>query len=359
MGRKLAYPLPVPSLSIPEVVVPGIANYPWSIWMLWALEERMLCLGWAAEWFHDPIAARAAKADLQALARWPEYRQLPIPDLASAHAGRILCNAVNHWRWPDESLRRSLREACRRHAESVLGASDKFWVAVQDKNDILGRQAPHELLPNIPVIGTTVAAMTAAIAGHPAAARLGARARILFEATLDLRARGFTEAVAYDGYVLDFVADWLGTLPAGDRAAIVAHPRFEEYLEQSYMLGTTGSGGKPGGTVRTSSRADALPPLGPGQAALDSPRPGAELALGAIFPGSCCGATPWRPCTAPQEPRLPRRLAPAPSMPITRRCSAAAGMPRTWPWPSPAALRPWATFNPTAERSCSARGDTG
>ena len=174
VGRKLAYPLPVPSLSIPEVVVPGIANYPWSIWMLWALEERMLCLGWAAEWFHDPIAARAAKADLQALARWPEYRQLPIPDLASAHAGRILCNAVNHWRWPDESLRRSLREACRRHAESVLGASDKFWVAVQDKNDILGRQAPHELLPNIPVIGTTVAAMTAAIAGHPAAARLGA-----------------------------------------------------------------------------------------------------------------------------------------------------------------------------------------
>ncbi len=127
VGRKLAYPLPVPSLSIPEVVVPELADYPWTIWMLWALEERTLCLGWAAEWFHDPIATRAARADLEALARWPEYRQYPKPDLGSAHAGRILFNAVTHWHWPDESLRRSLREACRRHAESVLDASDRFW----------------------------------------------------------------------------------------------------------------------------------------------------------------------------------------------------------------------------------------
>ncbi len=34
------------------------------------------------------------------------------------------------------------------------------------------------------------------------------------------------------------------------------------------------------------------------------------------LPGSCCGATPWRPCTAPEEPRLPRRLAPAPRCPL-------------------------------------------
>jgi len=243
VGRKLAYPLPVPSLSIPAVVVPDIADYPWTIWMLWALEERILCLGWAAEWFQDRIAARAAKADLEALARWPEYRQYSKPDLGSAHAGRILCNAVTRWHWPDEPLRQSLREACRRHAESVLGASDKFWGATRDKNDILRQKAPHELLQNIPVIGTIVAAMTAAIAGHHAAAHLGTRARILFEATLDLRARGFTEAVAYDGYVLDFIADWLGAIPPSDRAAIVEHPRFDEYLEESYMLGAPGAAG--------------------------------------------------------------------------------------------------------------------
>ncbi len=49
--------------------------------------------------------------------------------------------------------------------------------------------------------------------------------------------------MAYDGYVLDFIADWLGTIPPGDRAAIVEHPRFEEYLEQSYMLGAPGAAG--------------------------------------------------------------------------------------------------------------------
>ncbi|MGA2032765.1 MAG: heparinase II/III family protein [Thermoguttaceae bacterium] len=243
IGRKLAYPLPVPGLCVPEVAVPGLADYPWTIWMLWALEERILSLGWAAEWFHDPLAARAAGADLEALAHWPEYRQYPKPDLSSAHAGRILFNAATRWHWPDESLRRSLCEACRRHTESVLGASDKFFGAVEDKNDILRRQSPHELLANIPVIGTIGAALTAAVAGHPAAARLSARVRSLFAATLDLRARGFTEAVAYDGYVLDFIADWLGTLGAGDRAPIVEHPRFDEYLEESYMLGAPGAAG--------------------------------------------------------------------------------------------------------------------
>ena len=127
VGRRLTYPLPLASLSIPDVVVPGIADYPWTVWMLWALEERILSLGWAAEWFRDPTFARAAAADLEALARWPEYRQYPKPDLGSAHAGRILFNAVTRWQWPSEPLRRSLREACRRHVESVLGVADKFW----------------------------------------------------------------------------------------------------------------------------------------------------------------------------------------------------------------------------------------
>jgi hypothetical protein len=121
--------------------------------------------------------------------------------------------------------------------------ADKFWDAARDKHDILSRNAPHELLHNIPVISTIVAALTAAVAGHSAAARLGTRARILFEATLDLRARGFTEAVGYDGYVLDFIADWLGTLPPRERAALVEHPRFEEYLDESTMLSAPGAVG--------------------------------------------------------------------------------------------------------------------
>ena len=222
-----AYPLPVPGLSIPEVVVPGIADYPWTVWMLWALEERILA-GLGGRVVPRPgrrPGGRGRPGSLGPLARVPPVSQARP---SSAHAGRILVNAVTRWHWPGESLRRSLREACRCHAESVLGAAETFWLAVRDKSDILGRQSPHEWLQNIPVIGAIVAAMTAAVAGHHEAVRLSTLARALSRRRSTSCARGFTEAVAYDGYVLDFIADWLGTLPAGDRAAVVEHPRFEE-----------------------------------------------------------------------------------------------------------------------------------
>jgi hypothetical protein len=74
--RRLAYPLPVQSLSIPAVPVPTIADYPWSIWMLWELEERVHSLGWAAEWFKNEEFARSAVRDLEALTAWPKYCQL-------------------------------------------------------------------------------------------------------------------------------------------------------------------------------------------------------------------------------------------------------------------------------------------
>lgn len=241
VGRKIAYPLPVPSLSLPDVPIPGIASYPWATWLLWTLEERITALGWAAEWFHDAPARQAAAADLAALAQWPEYRQYATPDLSAGHAGRILATAVTRWAWVPEDLRHELREACRRHAESIIPASDKVHAAVRTADDVLSRSAPQGLLHNIGLIGTIGAALTAGAVGHPAADSLNARVLALFGAALELRATGFSEGVAYDGYVLDFLADWLGTLPEGDRRAILDHPNFEHYLEQSYMLAAPGA----------------------------------------------------------------------------------------------------------------------
>jgi hypothetical protein len=74
--RKLAYPLPLKSLSIPSVPVPTISDYPWSIWMLWALEERVQSLGWAAEWFKNEEFSRAASRDLEGLSAFPSFHQL-------------------------------------------------------------------------------------------------------------------------------------------------------------------------------------------------------------------------------------------------------------------------------------------
>ncbi|NLY02259.1 MAG: hypothetical protein GXY83_39745 [Rhodopirellula sp.] len=241
VGRKIAYPLPLPELVIPEVLVPSIAVYPWATWLLWTLEERIDCLGWTAQWFGDEQARLAATADLAALARWPTYQQYTSPDLSSAHAGRILWTASTRWGWLNDDLRRSVREACVRHVEAVLPASDKLYASVRTKEDVLGRESPHTLLHNIPLIGTVGAALTATAVGHSAAAVLNARVQALFGAVLDLRSQGYSEGVAYDGYVLDFVADWLAALPAAEQSAILDHPNLNHYLEQSYMLGAPGA----------------------------------------------------------------------------------------------------------------------
>ena len=241
IGRKIAYPLPLPNLVIPEVRVPGIPAYPWATWLLWTLEERIDCLGWAAEWFGDEQARQAAAADLAALARWPTYQQSAKPGLSSAHAGRILWTASTRWGWLGEDLRRSVREACVHHVEAVLPASDKIFASVRTKEDVLRRDAPHALLHNIPLIATVGAALTAAAAGHSAASLLNARVQALFGAVLDLRTKGHSEGVGYDGYVLDFVADWLATLPEPERAAVLDHPNLNHYLEQSTMLGAPGA----------------------------------------------------------------------------------------------------------------------
>ena len=239
--RRLAYPLPVTGLSLPSVRVPTIPVYPWATWMTWALEERICCLGWAAEWFADKRARRAAERDLEALASWPEYRQYGGPDLSSAHAGRILWRAYTQWRWLDEPLRRQIQLACGRHVENVLPESDRLHGKISSKEALRQSPAPHRKIHNIPFIGTVGAALTASVARHAGAARLGQRLAAIFGTILDLRAEGVVEGVSYDGYILDFVADWLSTLPADERAAYLGHASFPEYLQESYMLAAPGT----------------------------------------------------------------------------------------------------------------------
>jgi hypothetical protein len=232
VGRQLAYPLPLKSLPVPDVPVPGIASYPWATWLSWTLEERIGALGWAAEWFADGEARNAAATDLAALTAWPHYET----GLCSAHTGRILWTAATRWTWVGGDLRHKLREACRRHMEPGLAASEKLVGTAATKVDILRQKTPHARLHNIGLISTVGAALTAAAAQHPARSVLNARVTALFEAVLELRAGGFSEGVAYDGYVLDFIADWLGTLPEKDRSPILEHPHLGHFLDESIML---------------------------------------------------------------------------------------------------------------------------
>jgi hypothetical protein len=238
--RTLAFPLPVTDLSLRNVQVPTISGYPWATWMTWELEERVNTLGYAAEWFRDDTFAAAATRDLEALAAWPAYRQYEQPDLSSGHAGRLLWTAYTKWRWLPAATREKIRAACARHAEDVLPYSRKHYGPVTTAQDILALPAPHSKLANIPLIGTIVAALTAGVAGHPAAPELNRLVAAVMGAILELRSTGYTEGVAYDGYILDFLADWLETIRAGAREPILSHPNFGHFLEQSYMLGAPG-----------------------------------------------------------------------------------------------------------------------
>jgi hypothetical protein len=239
--RALAYPLPVSSLSLPTVPVPTIKEYPWATWMLWALEERVHSLGWAAEWTRREEFRRAAARDLEALAGFPQFCQYAMPDLSSGHAGRLLWTASRKWSWVGESLRAKLRGACRRHADELVPLVEKQFGALRSKQDFLALQEPFRKLANIPLIGTVGAALTARVAAHPSAAELDRRVHAIFGAILDLRSSGHSEGVAYDGYILDFIADWLHALPPADRAGVLSHPNLAHFLDESYMLAAPGA----------------------------------------------------------------------------------------------------------------------
>ncbi len=238
--RQLAYPLPVRDLSLPSVPVPSLSSYPWATWMTWTLEERVHTLGWASTWLEDGEARHLVEQDLLALAEWPSYAQYKGPDLSSAHAGRVMWAAATTWAWLGSTARKALETACGRHVDELMPGYEKRYGKIDDKSKVLAAKSPSRLVHNIPLIGTIGAALTASVAGHKARARLNRSVAALFGAVLDLRSDGHGEGVAYDGYVLDFIGDWLEVASRQERASILEHPNLRHYLEESYMLSAPG-----------------------------------------------------------------------------------------------------------------------
>lgn len=239
--RKAAYPLPVRRLHILQWPAGDIRGYPWSIWLLWALEERLDCLGQAAMWFDDAAAKETAARELAALAEWPSYRQYGQPDLSLGHAARLLWTAYTQWSWPADELREKIAASLQRLFDDARPLADKLYGAFKSKEDILALPKPHEALHNIPLIGTVGAALAAHATGREEASILDERLSALVGALLDARRDGFSEGAAYDGYVMDFIAAWLSCLPKDRRAPFLEHPRFEDALEQSYHLAAPGT----------------------------------------------------------------------------------------------------------------------
>lgn len=234
--RKLAYPLPVTSVDNPPLRVEDRFSYPWEIWMIWELEERINSLGWAAEWTGDECFRELAARDLDALAGWEKYNVWENPHLSVGHAARIMTAALDNWSWLPNNLREKLVAACRRlvdnHAEWLRAGRLELVSA----EELLER----DLLHNIPVIATFGMSMAARAAGHPLRGELERHCLALALSQLEYRERGGTEAVSYDGYVLDFVADWLNGAPEASREAVLSHPVLGEMLAQAAYLALPG-----------------------------------------------------------------------------------------------------------------------
>ncbi|MFH1738264.1 MAG: heparinase II/III family protein [bacterium] len=241
IGRTVAYPLPIKSTSIPEFPVPDIDNYPWATWMTWELEERVNCLGWVGEWLNRDGARKAVSLDLAALADWPSYRQYNSPDLCLGHAARILCLSYRRWNWLGVDLKQKIRDAFRRIVADVYPLFLEKYGVYCRKEDLLNAENPNRIVHNIPMIGSFGLAFAATMIDNSPVAEINERLLVLLEALFELRKDGHSEAVAYDGYMLDFVADWLSILSEEQRESVLRNSQLKGYLEESYMLGAPGN----------------------------------------------------------------------------------------------------------------------
>jgi hypothetical protein len=239
--KRLAIPLPV-SGPLPQghSVRAFFSSYSWLIWLFWALEDRVIALGEFVNQTGDIAARSAVEADLSALAAWETYRELAYPDLTYAHAVRILSTAITRWDWIEDARRTVLRDALWRAVDEALPLSDRVYGRFDSKAVLLATSQPHEHLHNILLIGTCAVAWAARIVEHPASTEVNARAAVVLSAMLDSRRRGFTEGVSYDGYVLDFLADWLTVLDPATRDEILLHPGFIGLVEQAIDLAVPG-----------------------------------------------------------------------------------------------------------------------
>jgi hypothetical protein len=253
IGRRLAFQIPATGFTEPELEVPGIPDYPWEIWFSWELEERINCLGWNAQWLNDHRSATEAAHELRALAAWGNWTPNHRLDLCLGHLSRTLWQAYSHWTWMEPSLRDSIGAALNRlAAQSLPWGSSKYGSLDVIRKAETGPEA-HTQVHNIPFIGLIGAAL-AANARHTAEAPyFNERIQGLLALLFQLRKGGYSEGVAYDGYLLDFLTCWLESLPLASRQKLLKEHDFRSFFQESVALAA------PGELVQVAEIADVEP----------------------------------------------------------------------------------------------------
>jgi len=225
--QRLAISLPLSGHPTNLSSVRGFPGYPYAVWVLWALEERILSLGWEVELNGSSESRAAVERDLMGLCHW-KFLPENVPSLWSSHLVRILIAARN-WNWPDRKLREALQATLIRLVEHFAEAGTP-------------QEPPNHIqFANIPVIVNLGWAIGAAEVAH-ASTRI-ARDHLMakLRVWLDQGVAGHCEGACYDGYVADFLMDFTRQdSDAPDRKALLDHPRLRQILEEIGGLGAPG-----------------------------------------------------------------------------------------------------------------------
>lgn len=235
IGRRLAFPLGFEKIPQPALPVPGIPDYPWEIWMAWEIEERLNSLGWAAKWFNDSAASLQAGRELEAIARWPEFTPNGRLDLCLGHTARTLCQAYAEWGWLNPRTREAVGSALDRLVAQAAPWVEARYGSVRSAPELLASREAQSQVHNIPFIGLIGAALAANARRSDVAPSLNDKVAVLLDVLMTLRHQGYSEAVAYDGYLLDFLTCWIQSLPADLKKSILDRYDFKAFLNESLM----------------------------------------------------------------------------------------------------------------------------
>jgi hypothetical protein len=221
IGFPLAFALPVDHrpTDFPRDI-PGVPDYPWLIWLAWALEERWHSLHAAWRLLGDGESGALVQSELAALARWESFDSDGDTAglMTATFAGCLTAALADPAGW-DAARLESARSAAGRLIEDTVWP----WFVQSAFAEPPAAGLTPEQLHNIPVITVSRGAQLATTLGHPRAEALNAAATYVYREWLRLRAGGHTEGSGYDGYLLDHATAWIDT--SAERAALAAEGR--------------------------------------------------------------------------------------------------------------------------------------
>lgn len=201
--RRLALRLPLQALPKPPSQVGVIQGYPWSIWILWQIEARMLGLGVAADREPQGKATQIFHRDFSGLLEWNPQEVSKDHGLAGAHLLRCVSYLISRNLAAGETAQSFLHALITAHRPHL----DRQWSTLQEEKTT-GTTWPKPYY-NIYCILPFALALAARTISHPMLEEIEALTEETLMMLAEARRTGWTEGWSYDAYVQDFLADWL------------------------------------------------------------------------------------------------------------------------------------------------------